>query len=96
MSEFENRIEAQRKLIKTVNERISHGERLSALTEPSIDRWASANRRVADDRVVKILRNASKEIFAMANHSDDPVCGTYRLSAEELASLTKELEQIEV
>jgi hypothetical protein len=91
MSEFNSRVEAQRGLLKIVNARPWQGEQLFALNEKAINRWTAANRLDQTSMLVRLLHKASQQIFAMANHSDDPICGTYRLSTIELARIGDEL-----
>ena len=91
MTEFQNRVEAQRKLIKALNERSQAAEPLAALTPPAIDRWIVRNQVNMQSRVAVLLREASTQLFALANHSDDPICGTYRLSSEDLHRITSEI-----
>jgi hypothetical protein len=91
MSEFKDRVEAQRRLLKIVNERSWTGEQLFSLNKRAIDRWSSANRLDCSSKFVTLLREASRTIFEMANHSDDPICGVYRLSTSELSRIADSL-----
>ena len=85
MSEFSNRVDAQRALLRIVNARLQNsGEQLFALNSKAIDRWVLSNHIDPSAPVVRLLRQASSRIFEMANHSDDPICGMYRVSSSEL------------
>ena len=92
MSEFTGRVEAQRTILKAVNRRPWRGEQLFALNAKAITRWAAANRIDASTRLVKLLKTASAQIFIMANHSDDPVAGTYSLTRHQLDAIEIQLK----
>jgi hypothetical protein len=96
MSEFNSRVDAQRRLLKIVNERSWGSEQLFSLSEKAISRWSAANRLDASSKFVRLLREASERIFAMANHSDDPICGVYRLSEKELTTIGENLKSAEL
>jgi hypothetical protein len=92
MSEFTSRVDAQRTILKTANERPWPREQLFALNAKAITRWASANRIDASSRLVKLLNAASAQIFIMANHSDDPIAGTYSLTRDQLDAIEGQLK----
>ena len=91
MSEFSSRVEAQRRLLKIVNDYSWSGEPLIALNEGAIDRWAITNKLDSSSRFLSLLRDASSRIFVMANNSDDPICGAYRISSIELLEIGNKL-----
>src|SRR5437870_5432813 len=57
--EFNNRIDAQRRILEIVNQRDSLKEELFGLSSKAIERWASANRIDPQSQIVKLLRAAS-------------------------------------
>jgi hypothetical protein len=91
MNEFNSRIAAQRTLLKIVNEPLWTEEPLYALSESCIGRWSIVNRLDPTSKFVRLLYEASTRIFEMANHSDDPICGEYRLSSSELVKIGEDL-----
>jgi hypothetical protein len=80
MGEFSSRVEAQRKILKVVNSRDWSGEQLFSVT-------------TASTTVVKLLHSASAQIFVMANHSDDPIAGTYALSKQKVLVLARQVQE---
>ena len=91
MEEFSSRVEAQRQLVQAVNTREWKHEQLFALTEKAIQRWSTVNQIDGATRLVKLLRAASLQVFVMANHSDDPIAGAYRLSRKRVKTIEVEL-----
>ena len=93
MGELSSRVEAQRQILKVVNSRDWSGEQLFAMTTAAIQRWASTNGLDASTAVVKLLHSASAQIFVMANHSDDPIAGTYALSKQRVVVLARKVQE---
>jgi hypothetical protein len=93
MGEFSSRVEAQRKILKVVNSRDWSGEQLFSVTTAAIQRWASTNGLDTSTTVVKLLHSASAQIFVMANHSDDPIAGTYALSKQKVLVLARQVQE---
>jgi hypothetical protein len=93
MGEFSSRVEAQRQILKVVNNRDWLGEQLFAITTPAIQRWASTNGLDTSTAVVKLLHSASAQIFVMANHSDDPIAGSYTLSKQKVLSIARQVQE---
>ncbi|MGB0123174.1 MAG: hypothetical protein WBP63_07040, partial [Silvibacterium sp.] len=71
---------------------VSKSEQLFALSANAIQRWVSANRLVESTTLVRLLYGASAEIFVMANHSDEPIAGTYLMSRQRVAAIKIEIE----
>jgi hypothetical protein len=91
MEEFSSRVEAQRQLVQAVNTRNWSREQLFALTEKAIQRWSTANMIDPTTPLVQLLRAASLQVFIMANHSDDPIAGSYLLSRKRVQQIEIEL-----
>jgi hypothetical protein len=91
MNEFSSRIDAQRSLLKIVNEKVRKNEELFSLTTKAIERWSSANSIGASSQIVQLLNAASSRIFTMANWSDDPIAGEYILSEQEVSAIGEEI-----
>ena len=91
MNEFSSRVEAQRQILRAVNSKAWNKEQLFALTSSAIQRWASVNDVDVSARLVKLLTSASAQIFVMANHSDDPIAGTYSITRQRVAALEEQV-----
>jgi hypothetical protein len=93
MSEFSSRVDAQRTILKVVNGGPWQSEELFALNAKAIARWASVNHIDATARLVRLLSDASAQVFIMANHSDDPVAGAYPITKDRLDAIEAQLKQ---
>jgi hypothetical protein len=93
MGEFSSRVESQRQILKVVNGEPWAKEQLFALTTSAIQRWASVNNVDMSTRLVKLLNSASAQIFVMANHSDDPIAGSYALSRQSVETIAGQLQE---
>lgn len=91
MGEFSSRVEAQRQLVQAVNTHQWKQEQLFALTAKAIQRWSTVNHIDPATRLVQLLHAASLQVFIMANHSDDPIAGTYLLSRKRVQIIESEL-----
>lgn len=69
MSEFNNRINAQRDALKIVNGSGLFVESLLSLTEKAIDRWSKNNKLDAHDPIITLLKSMSGTLFFLANKS---------------------------
>jgi hypothetical protein len=90
-NEFNNRVEAQRAILKVVNERPWESEPLLSLSRKGIDRWIRANRVDANSRLVRLLLDVSAGLFFLANRSQDQVSDEYRTKSEQMAALYQEI-----
>jgi hypothetical protein len=93
MGEFSSRVEAQRRILKVVNRKNWSGDQLFAVTIPAIQLWASTIGLDTSTPVVKLLHSASAQIFVMANHSDDPIAGSYTLSKQKVLSIAQQVRE---
>lgn len=78
MSEFNNRIGAQRDILKIVNGSGLFVENLLSLTEKSIDRWSRNNELDAHNSIIKILKLMSGTLFFLANKSQEQITEDYK------------------
>lgn len=93
MSEFSNRVEAQRQILGVVNTKSWKNEQLFALNQKAIQRWMIANQVQPSSGLVRLLYEASAQIFVMANHSDDPIAGAYLLTREKVSSIENQIRE---
>ena len=90
MSEFNNRVAAQREILLGVNHR-DWKEELFGLSSGAIDRWMNVNRLEADSSLVKLIRQAAEKLFFLSNKSQEQVTEDYRLLSGEVSALTAEI-----
>jgi uncharacterized protein YaaN involved in tellurite resistance len=95
MSEFNNRINTQRKTLRLINGSNSYGEALLSLSGKAINRWVIDNHLDADDNVVVLVKEISEKLFFLANKSQEQVTEEYgKISTHVdklMAKLSKEL-----
>jgi hypothetical protein len=92
MSEFSNRISAQRSILKLINGSGLYIEPLLGLAEKAIDRWHRNNGVDAHDLVVIMLKSMSGTLFFLANKSQEQVTNEYTLLSEKVKEQLFELE----
>jgi hypothetical protein len=75
--EFNNRIAAQRAILRVVNRKPWGSEPLFGLSSKAIDRWVSVNRIEPNSRLVKLVKDVSAKLFFLANKSQEQVSDEY-------------------
>lgn len=90
MTEFNNRIAAQREILLTVNS--AHWrEELYGMSSGAIDRWLLANSVDRSSRLGSLLLEAAGKLFFLANKSQEQVTAEYRFRSSEVSRLTEEI-----
>jgi hypothetical protein len=74
---FSDRMDAQRVILKQINQIAWPREELFALSEDAIQRWLSVNRLGEDNKVVKLAREAGDALLFLANASQEQVSPEY-------------------
>ncbi|MHA0984710.1 hypothetical protein ACR9GO_19090 [Kosakonia cowanii] len=92
MSEFNNRIKAQREALKVVNGSGLFSEPLLSLTEKAIDRWSNNNNLSNTDPSILLLKEMSGTLFFLANKSQEQVTEDYKILSERVSDLLSKLE----
>jgi hypothetical protein len=92
VSEFVDRMGAQRALLQVVNSREWH-EELFGLSSQAISRWTDSNRMSPDSEVVTLLRSASERLSFLANRSQTQVSEDYRRVSHDVEDLTEEIQE---
>lgn len=92
MSEFNNRIAAQRKILQLVNKSKSNSEELFGLSRKAIERWVVENHIESNSCLVSLIVSASEKLFFLANKSQEQVSEEYRTIEAELESIYKAIE----
>lgn len=91
--EFNNRISAQRAILRTVNQGFPGREQLFGLSSKAIDRWVSINCIAPSEKIVGLLREASSQLFFLANKSQQQVSDGYSAAQSAVAATRREIER---
>jgi hypothetical protein len=92
MSEFTNRISAQREILKTINSQPQR-EELFGLSSKAIDRWIAVNDVNNESCLVQLIKDASAKLFFLANKSQEQITEEYEELASEIELLHVRIEQ---
>lgn len=92
MTEFNNRIAAQRDILAAVN-RASWREELFGMSSGALDRWIRCNNVDANSNLARLLVEAASKLFFLANKSQEQVTDEYKLRSLEVLDLTRRIEE---
>ena len=92
MSEFNNRIAAQRQILQVVNRKQWEKEELLGLSRKAIERWISVNRIHPESRLVELVGTASSKLFFLANKSQEQISDEYKMISREIMDISREIE----
>lgn len=92
MTEFNNRIAAQREILLAVNS-ARWREELYGMSSGALDRWVRANGVDSQSRLMRLLEDAASKLFFLANKSQEQVTEEYRMRSSEVSSLTLEIRR---
>jgi hypothetical protein len=92
MSEFNNRISAQRDILSVVNSG-QWTEELFGLSSGAIERWISANSLDKNTGLVILITEAAEKLFFLSNKSQEQVTEEYKHLSVEVAALTRKIAQ---
>lgn len=93
MSEFGDRMRAQRDLLQVVNA-TPWPEELFGLSNQAIDRWADRSGMTPESEVVTLLRTASERMGFLANRSQMQITEDYGRVWQEFRNLTGEIQEV--
>lgn len=93
MTEFNNRIEAQRTILHVVNGK-SWVEQLFGLSGGAIDRWVRMNGLSTDEPLVVAVYDAASKLFFLANKSQEQVTDEYKLLSQTIEALIKKISSL--
>lgn len=85
--EFNNRISAQRAILRVLNEKNQESEDLFGLSSKAIERWVSVNRMDPNSKLVGMVREAAGKLFFLANRSQQQISDEYRMVSDEIEAL---------
>ena len=94
MDEFNNRMDAQRSVLRVVNGQQCWREELCGLSLNAIERWIRVNQVAHDGPVPGLLKEISKSLLFLATKSQEQVTEDYRHLSSNVARLTKDLEAL--
>lgn len=92
MSEFVNRISAQRMILQLVNQGVSTSEELFGLSKKAIERWVLKNHLEPNSSMVSLVFRASEKLFFLANKSQEQISDEYKTIEAEIKSIYKAIE----
>ncbi|WP_181885364.1 hypothetical protein [Trinickia dinghuensis] len=90
MSEFNNRVAAQRDILRVVN-RQKWREELFGLASGAIDRWRNANQLDEGAELLILVRRAADKLFFLANKSQEQITEEYRMLSGEISNLIEQI-----
>jgi hypothetical protein len=93
MSEFINRIDAQRAILAAVNQR-TWDEELLGLSSQAIERWMASNRIDNTAEIGALLRTLADKLAFLANKSQEHLSDEYLLGTAEVIEMTKTLPSV--
>lgn len=91
MSEFNDRVAAQRAVLRAVNQS-QWTEPLFSLSSKAISRWIAANQLAPSWSFVSLVEKISARLFFLANKSQEQVTEEYRAASGEVRALILLLE----
>lgn len=90
MTEFNNRISAQREILKAVNA-LHWREELFGLAGMAIDRWMLSNQIDSTSRLAMLVREAGAKLFFLANRSQEQITSDYKILSAEVESILQKI-----
>lgn len=92
MTDFNNRIAAQREILLAVNS-ARWREELYGMSSGALNRWVRANGVDRQSNLMRLLEDAASKLFFLANKSQEQVTEEYRTRSSEVSSLTQEIRR---
>lgn len=92
MSEFSNRIDAQRAVLACTNGVRWRGEPLFGLSSKAIERWRTSNQLPASHGLYLLIRQVAAALFFLGNLSQEQVTDEYALREKAVAKLLTDIK----
>lgn len=92
MTEFNNRIAAQRGILFAVNS-VPWREELFGMSRGALERWMHCNGVDATSALAQLLVEAATKLYFLANKSQEQVTDEYKLRSNEVAELTRRIQR---
>lgn len=90
MTEFNNRIAAQREILVAVNS-VPWREELFGMSSGALDRWMLCNGVEVTSSLARLLIEAASKLFFLANKSQEQITDEYELRSLEIVELTRRI-----
>lgn len=91
MSEFNNRIAAQRDILLLINS-ASWNEELYGLSSGAVERWINVNHINKQNALIQLIQEAASKLFFLSNKSQEQITDEYRELSKEVQSLTDRIK----
>lgn len=91
MSEFNDRIAAQRDILLIIN-CAEWKEELYGLSSGAISRWINANKLENNSVLIELIQNAAEKLFFLSNKSQEQITEEYKTLSRDVSDLTKIIE----
>jgi hypothetical protein len=91
MTEFNNRIAAQRDILLLINS-ASWKEELYGLSSAAIERWINENKIEKEGELIQLIKDAAGKLFFLSNKSQEQITDEYKELSKEVQSLTKRIK----
>lgn len=90
MSEFNNRISAQREILSKINE-VEWSEELFGLSSGAISRWVNKNNIQEHSELLCLINEAADKLFFLANKSQEQITEEYQYLSLEVSVLISKI-----
>jgi hypothetical protein len=90
MDEFNNRIAAQRYILKLVNSTM-RDEELYGLSAKAIERWIISNRLDHKSTLIGLVKQVADKLFFLANKSQEQISEEYQLISHEIHYISERI-----
>ncbi|KTD61892.1 hypothetical protein [Legionella spiritensis] len=92
MTELNNRVNAQRQILKIINSKQWQHEPLISLSHKAIERWINKNSIPYESELASIIYKASEGLFALANKSQEHISDEYLKLSKKVKDMMREIE----
>lgn len=93
MSEFNNRISAQRRILSEINS-VQWTEELFGLSSGAIRRWSNTNNLGERSELVRLVIDAAEKLLFLSNKSQEQITDEYKHLSAEVSLLTNSVASI--
>ena len=91
MSEFNNRIAAQRDILVCINGK-TWKEELFGLSSGAIERWINVNGINANSVLVELVKNSAAKLFFLSNKSQEQITEDYKKLSSDVSDMTQKIK----
>lgn len=91
MSEFNNRIAAQRDILVCINGK-NWKEELFGLSSGAIERWINVNDINSNSVLVTLVKKSAEKLFFLSNKSQEQITEDYKILSSEVSVLTEKIQ----